>query len=160
MLPYVRQHNWVFLIDGTGWPTYNAYRQNGYIPLNYVIDRHGTVRYWGEGFDEQAVRNAIEAWLGVEAGGSEKPAAKDPSLAQNRPNPFSLSTDITFSLPNSQNVRLAVYDAQGRLVRNLLEETRSAGTHHVSVSGLKCGVYFYRLVAGKTSLTRRMVVTK
>ncbi len=161
MLPYVRQYNWVFVHDLSGWPTWYAYRQNGYIPLNYVIDRAGIVRYWGEGFDETSVRNAILAWLpvGVEAGGSEKPA--DPvSLAQNRPNPSRGSAEIAFSLPKTETVRLAVYDAQGRRVQTLAEGTRNAGTHRVSVSGLESGVYFYRLEAGKTSLTRRMVVAK
>jgi len=162
MLPYVRQYNWVFLHDLTGWPTYNAYRQNGYIPLNYVIDRAGIVRYWGEGFDEAAVRAAIVAWLpvGVEAGETGKPKDEVVSLAQNRPNPSRGSADITFNLPRAEEVRLAVYDAQGRLVRTLVEENRSAGTHQVSVSGLKSGIYFYRLEAGKASLTCRMVVAK
>jgi hypothetical protein len=161
MLPYVRQYNWVFLHDLTGWPTWYAYRQNGYIPLNYVIDRAGIVRYWGEGFDEAAVRQAIEAWLpvGVEAGGSEKPVDLI-NLAQNRPNPSMGSAEITFSLPRTEEVHLAVYDAQGRLVKTLAEGTRSAGKHQVSVSGLGSGIYFYCLEAGKVSLTRRMVVAK
>ena len=157
--PYNRQYSWVFLLDADD-AVWAQYAQNNYIPLNYVIDPNGIVRYWGEGFNETAVRAAIEAWLGVEAGGSETPAVKNLSLAQNRPNPFSLSTDISFSLPKAGQVRLAVYDGQGRLVKTLAEGTRAAGTHQVSVSGLESGVYFYRLEAGSTSLTRRMVVTK
>jgi len=162
MLPYVRQYNWVFLHDLTGWPTWYAYRQNGYIPLNYVIDRAGIVRYWGEGFNETAVRQAIEAWLpvGVEAGETGKPKDGAVSLAQNRPNPSKGSTEIAFSLPKAENVRLSVYDTQGRLLRTLAEGTRPAGTHRVSVSGLESGIYFYRLEAGNTSLVKRMVVAK
>jgi hypothetical protein len=76
------------------------------------------------------------------------------------PMPFKSSARIRFSLPKPENVRLVVYDAQGRLVRSLEEGIREAGMHHINVSGLKSGVYFYRLEAGSTSLIRRMVVTK
>ena len=159
--PYNRLYSWVFLLDADD-AVWAQYAQNNYIPLNYVIDPNGIVRYWGEGFNETAVRQAIETWLpvGVEAGGTEKLDGVTVSLAQNRPNPVKGNADIAFSLPKSQEVRLAVYDAQGRLVRNLVEGTREAGMHHISISGLKSGVYFYRLEAGGTSLIRRMVVSR
>jgi hypothetical protein len=161
MKPYNRLYSWQFLMDGPSYPTYSAYYQNGYIPLNYVIDRQGIVRYWAEGFSETAVRNAIQTWLvGVEAGGNETPAPKGIDLAQNRPNPSRGNTEISFTLPRADAVRLALYDAQGRLVRTLTEGSQSAGTHRLALSGLEAGVYFYRLEAGNTSLTRRMVVAK
>jgi len=81
-------------------------------------------------------------------------------LGQAEPTPFKVSTRIAYGLPRAGDVRLAVYDAQGRLVKTLAEGACSAGTHDISVSGLESGVYFYRLEAGSTSLTRRMVVTK
>jgi len=160
-LPFNRQYSWVFLWDADN-AVWDLYRQNGVIPLNYVIDPSGIVRFWEEGFDEAAVRAAIEAWLpvGVEAGETDKPFGDAISLAQNRPNPSRGSADIAFSLPKAEQVCLAIYDAQGRLVKTLTEGIRSAGTHHVIVSSLKSGIYFYRLEAGNTSLTRRMVVAK
>ena len=160
-LPFNRQYSWVFLRDANN-AVWAQYAQNGYIPLNYVIDTNGIVRYWGEGFDEAAVRAAIVAWLpvGVEAGETGKPKDGVVSLAQNRPNPAKGSTEIAFSLPKAENVRLSVYDAQGRLVRNLAEGNRAAGTHHISISGLESGIYFYRLEVGGSALTRRMVVTR
>jgi hypothetical protein len=102
----------------------------------------------------------LSTFTGAEGGAPAEPVENGVVLAQNRPNPVRGSTEISFSLPKAENVRLSVYDAQGRLVRNLAEGTRTAGTHHVSVSGLESGVYFYRLEAGKASLTRRMVVAK
>ena len=100
----------------------------------------------------------LSSFTGVEGGIPAEPFGNDIVLAQNRPNPSKGSADIVFSLPKFEQVRLAVYDAQGRLVKTLTEGTRSAGKHQVSVSGLESGVYFYRLEAGSTSLTRRMVV--
>ena len=81
-------------------------------------------------------------------------------LGQAEPIPFAASARIVFGLPRPGEVRLAVYDARGRWVRTLAEGNRAAGTHHINVSGLESGVYFYRLEAGKASLTRRMVVAK
>lgn len=81
-------------------------------------------------------------------------------LGQAEPTPFVASARIVYGLPQPGEVRLTVYDVRGRLVRTLAEGTLPPGTHRVSVSGLGSGVYFYRLEAGNTSLTRRMVVTK
>jgi hypothetical protein len=108
----------------------------------------------------QGAWSPLSSFTGVEGGFPTEPAGNDVVLAQNRPNPSKGSTDIAFSLPKAEQVRLGVYDVQGRLLRNLAEGNREAGTHKVSVSGLKNGVYFYRLEAGRTSLTRRMVVAQ
>ena len=102
----------------------------------------------------------LSSFSGVEGTGPFELSGSGPTLHQNIPNPMTKDVEINFSLPRSENVRLAVYDTQGRLVKTLAEGSRTAGTHHVSVSGLESGVYFYRLEAGRTSLTRRMVVAK
>ncbi len=108
----------------------------------------------------QAAWVPLTSFSGAEGGLPPVPVADDVVLSQNRPNPFKGSADISFSLPRSEEVRLAVYDAQGRLIKTLAQGPRAAGTHRISVSDLESGVYFYRLEAGKTSLTRRMVVAK
>jgi hypothetical protein len=84
---YARKNLRPFLWDPNN-RVWTLYRQNGYVPLNYVIDPSGIVRYRAEGFDEKAVRNAIFAWLpvGVKAGGKEKPAGEVASLSQNKQN--------------------------------------------------------------------------
>jgi flagellar hook assembly protein FlgD len=57
-----------------------------------------------------------------------------------------------------------VYDAAGRLVRTVLDETRAAGAQAVNWDGRNArgqavgsGVYFYRLDAGNFSETRPLV---
>lgn len=58
---YARQATFPFLIDnGSVW---GVYRQNGYIPLNYVIDPEGIIRYIAEGWNENAVRSVVEQYL-------------------------------------------------------------------------------------------------
>ncbi|MBU0517601.1 hypothetical protein KJ564_01530, partial [bacterium] len=48
------------------------------------------------------------------------------------PNPFNPTTNINFDLPDAGQVKLAVYDLQGRLVQTLVDGHRNAGVHQVS----------------------------
>jgi hypothetical protein len=90
------------------------------------------------------------------------------ALCQNRPNPFNPSTTISFSLPGESAVRLEVYDVSGRLVARLLDgEKRGAGPHDVEWNGRDAsgraaasGIYVYRLVAGKETISRKMVLLR
>ncbi len=59
--PWARQYHNVYLRDpGTVW---NVYKHNGSIPLNYVIDTAGVIRYWAEGYNEAAIKSIIETYL-------------------------------------------------------------------------------------------------
>jgi len=84
------------------------------------------------------------------------------SLFQNYPNPFNPSTVISYQLPANALVTLKVFDELGRLVRTLVEDRQSAGTHSVTfnASSLSSGVYFYRLSAGSFVQTRKLMLLK
>ncbi len=78
------------------------------------------------------------------------------------PNPFNPATTISFSLPRTSDVSLAVYDVTGRKVVTLINQTMSAGEHHVAFDGsaLPSGLYFARLSAGEMTRTQKMVLLK
>jgi len=84
------------------------------------------------------------------------------SLGQNFPNPFNPSTTIRYGLPLKSPVSLVVYNTLGQPVSQLLSGEQEAGYHevHFDASGLATGVYFYRLQAGNSVLTRRLVLLK
>ena len=84
------------------------------------------------------------------------------TLSQNYPNPFNASTQITFSLPEPQEVALTVYNLLGRKVETLLDDYQPAGVHHITfdASDLASGIYFYRIQAGETVESKRMVLLK
>lgn len=74
-----------------------------------------------------------------------------------RPNPFNPHTILSFRIDQAGPVRLALYDVQGRLVRELVRGDRPAGTHDVAWDGtdsrgIPCasGVYFALLQSGST----------
>ncbi len=84
------------------------------------------------------------------------------SLSQNYPNPFNPVTSIKFTLPQSENVKLVVFDILGREVKTLVNEFRHQGVYEVSfdASSLSSGAYFYRLDAGEFTATKKMFLIK
>ncbi|HER44056.1 MAG TPA: T9SS type A sorting domain-containing protein [Candidatus Eisenbacteria bacterium] len=90
------------------------------------------------------------------------------TLQQNHPNPFNPSTSIVFYLPAAAPVTLEIYDAAGRRVSRLFDGSiQERGTHTVEWRGtddagrtVSSGVYFYRLRAGKETISRKMVLLR
>jgi hypothetical protein len=101
----------------------------------------------------------IGAPTGVEAGGNLPHTF---AFAQNSPNPFRGSTTFSFAIPVQTDVKLTVYDAAGRLVTRLVDDTRVPGIYQVpwTGNGLASGVYFARLRAGAFTKTQRMLLLK
>ena len=88
---------------------------------------------------------------------------KDYRLYQNYPNPFNPITNVKFSILNAGNVKIVVYDVQGREVQTLVNETLKPGTYEATFDGsaLNSGIYFYQLIAeGIAVQTRKMILLK
>ncbi len=87
---------------------------------------------------------------------------KSYSLSQNYPNPFNPVTKIKFEVPKSGNVRLSVYDALGKEIRLLVNESLQAGVYETDfdATDMPSGIYFYRMSSGNFSETKKMVVIK
>ena len=88
-------------------------------------------------------------------------------LAQNFPNPFNPTTDITFSIDRAANVDLSIYNMLGQKVRTLTTGSKVAGTHVLrwdgrdeSGSSVSTGIYLYTLTDGSTSITKKMALMK
>ena len=84
------------------------------------------------------------------------------TLNQNYPNPFNPSTKISFTIPQTANVKLSIYNAIGEKIAELMNEVKSAGTYDVdfNASELSSGIYLYRLEAGEFIQTRKMSLMK
>jgi len=83
----------------------------------------------------------------------------------NHPNPFAGTTTFAYTLPVDGKVTLAIYDMTGRLVRTLIQETQSAGSHAVVLDQeLETGVYMANLMLttgdGTISRTIRIMSRK
>ncbi|MBX2822188.1 MAG: choice-of-anchor I family protein [Rhodothermaceae bacterium] len=84
------------------------------------------------------------------------------SLNGNYPNPFNPTTNISFSLPESSEIQLAVYDMLGREVMLLVNTQMSAGNHEVqfAADNLPSGTYFYRLTTPQGAFVKQMILLK
>jgi hypothetical protein len=83
-------------------------------------------------------------------------------LSQNYPNPFNPSTTIKFSIPQSSNVTLRIFNTLGQEVSILINQNMESGVHTINfdASELNSGIYFYRLDAGQFTEVRKMTLIK
>jgi hypothetical protein len=88
-------------------------------------------------------------------------------LFQNQPNPFNPLTVIRMDVPREATAHLAVYDIQGRLVRNLFRGNLPAGLREFRWDGrddtgrdAAGGIYLFRLDAEGRSETRKMTLVR
>lgn len=87
---------------------------------------------------------------------------KDFELLQNYPNPFNPITQIQFTLPSYKPTKIEVYNSMGQLVKVLVDELMSSGTHILTfdASSLSSGVYMYRLTTPEFTRTKVMTLVK
>ncbi len=85
----------------------------------------------------------------------------------NYPNPFNPETTISYALGSDAAVNLEIYNVKGQLVNRLLNTNQTKGSHSVVWNGkdsqghnVASGFYFYRLQAGETSQTRKILLMK
>ncbi len=84
------------------------------------------------------------------------------------PNPFGRTgTTFHYALPGKATVELAIFSPSGRRVRLLKKASQSGGQHSVVWDGrdesgrtAAAGVYFYRITAGKSRATGKVVLVR
>jgi hypothetical protein len=91
-------------------------------------------------------------------------------LSQNYPNPFREKTVIKFCIPYRTKVKLEVFNAEGKLIKKLLDEEKPAGSYGVELDVTNChsdegrnleeGLYLCQLEAGDYIKTKEMILLK
>jgi hypothetical protein len=86
-------------------------------------------------------------------------------LSQNYPNPFNPATEIKFVVRQDMilsHTTLRVYDILGRAVATLVDGRIQPGMHTVrwDASGSPSGIYVARLVSGKETMSRKLLLLK
>jgi hypothetical protein len=82
------------------------------------------------------------------------------------PNPFHFSTMIRYQIPSTNQVNLSIYNITGRLVQTLVDETQKAGVYQIHwdsrapESGVRSGIYFYRLKSGDLISTKKLILLR
>jgi hypothetical protein len=139
--------------DRTGW----AFDQDVVEGQRYtyrirVMDTEGTAIDSGTIFATAGVRSSLPG---------------RPAVGQNYPNPFNPSTSIRFEVPETMEVRLVLYDAQGRRIRTLYQGTVPSGTHTVEWDGrddagqpVASGTYAYALITDRGTSARQLTLVR
>jgi photosystem II stability/assembly factor-like uncharacterized protein len=140
--------NWTLQASGTG---------NTLSGVSFTDLHNGTA----VGYDGTILRttNGGVTFIGEEI---NTPKSKEFMLAQNYPNPFNPSTTIKFSLPKAIHITLSIYNSMGQEVSKLISKDMSAGVHTAewNASGFASGVYYYRIVAGNFTETKKLLLLK
>ena len=78
------------------------------------------------------------------------------------PNPFNPSTDISFTLPYENYVKLSVYNIKGQEVDVIFEGYQESGTHSYTwnASNFSSGIYYFHLIEGKNISTAKGILVK
>ena len=115
----------------------------------------------------QEVMEWMQNYVNSNTTGDETPGVFSYHLDQNYPNPFNPSTRIIFGLKDAGRVSIRIYDTAGRLVRNLIDERRLPGDYEELWDGrddkgleVASGVYFCRMTAGESNVTKKMVLLR
>ncbi len=97
----------------------------------------------------------------------ETPLCKEAVLHSAYPNPFNPSTTISFDLASPSDVKIDIFNVKGQLVKNLVHKAYQTGSHTIfwdgrDHDGNNCGtgVYFYKMTAGMTTQTKKMMLMK
>ena len=93
---------------------------------------------------------------------NETPTTYNHSLGDKYPNPFSPTTKIAYSIPDTVHVLIVMYNVEGQIVDTVENQLRSPGTYTVEPDCdlWESGIYFYKITAGKFTQTKKMVLLK
>jgi hypothetical protein len=87
---------------------------------------------------------------------------KEYTLSKNYPNPFNPTTTIKYALPTDVHVTLTIYNLNGQVVEQLIDQNQNAGFYSIqwNAAQLPSGIYLYRIQAGDFQHVQRCLFVK
>jgi hypothetical protein len=148
-------------INGSKWNRIGSYYLSGDSSEAIVISNAGTV---GTYIVADAVRiiSYDPGTASAIAPLSDALRPEDFLLVNSYPNPFNAVATIRFCLSQPHRVRITVQNLQGQMVRQLLDETKSAGWHQVSFDAthLASGIYLCRVMVGSFQRVHKLALVR
>ena len=166
---HMREINYVndiFIVTSAGvYPAYGEEREIGRI----VIDREaaGSDRM-PEPIYLEINEHEIDWGTSTSVPGVNHFVPVEFKLYQNYPNPFNNRTVIEFDIPVQGTIRLSIYDLQGKLVRNLVDNRLlNPGKYRIPWdttdsrgNDVPSGIYFYKFVSADFAESQRLLLIK
>ena len=128
-----------------------------------------TAAYSGGDWSAESFKSEKESGRALAPSGTDEDVSIpiEFSLSQNYPNPFNPSTTISYGLPSNAYVKIEIFSLLGQKVITLVDEIQDAGFKQVTWNGndgsgktVTSGIYFYRLVAGDLTMSKKMLMLK
>ena len=112
------------------------------------------------GFTSLYYKSIVIISSGIHYTGNE--AVNNFNLYQNYPNPFNPTTKIKFDIPKLSNIKIIIFDAVGREVKNITQNNLTAGSYEYEFNGenLSSGIYYFKLQTNEFSKSVKMVLVK
>lgn len=145
--------------NGTDWPTF------GYDQLNNSRAWDFDGSSWTPWNETYFFRATIQTTTSVAELSNVIPDKFE--VSQNYPNPFNPSTKFRYALPEGRNIKIIIYDIQGKQVAELVNNYQAAGTYEVTWNGkndngeaVSSGVYLYKIEVGDYAISKKMIMLK
>ena len=170
---------WVFLLSDVGSLTepnvlhevtlnFGVGSTNGTYPIGYVVTVNtGDMLDYINTDDEDnelvgvdtSFNHMVEVVDGTVGIGEDK-LPSEYQLSQNYPNPFNPETTIDFRIDADSHVNISIFDINGNLVQELVNEWKASGSHQVKFSGysIPSGIYFYKMTTKGFADIRKMTL--
>ena len=170
---------WVFLLSDVGSLTepnvlhevtlnFGVGSTNGTYPIGYVVTVNtGDMLDYINTDDEDnelvgvdtSFNHMVEV-VGGTVGIGEDKLPSEYQLSQNYPNPFNPETTIDFRIDADSHVNISIFDINGSLVQELVNEWKASGSHQVKFSGysIPSGIYFYKMTTKGFADIRKMTL--
>jgi PKD repeat protein len=83
-------------------------------------------------------------------------------ISQNFPNPFNPSTTFNFNLPVASNLKISLFDLNGKLIKVLENGYKTSGYHEIRINAadLTSGIYYCNFETDENIVTRKMILLK
>jgi hypothetical protein len=138
--------------------------ENSSISFKYYDSLSGEVINMAETIlfeSDMALGNAIETVV-LNSESSVSGLVSQFELKAAYPNPFNPNTTISYALPQESYVNISIYDLQGYLVIELVNDMESEGYHTINWDGseLSSGVYLINMQSGGFNTTQKVVLMK
>lgn len=149
--------------------------ETNFVNVNFAdhpfIEQSDTVYWWVVAYSDypEMQRQSRQTWTFINwnVPASETPLhPQDFALQPAYPNPFNASVTLEYSLSQTGEVELNVYDISGRLVTTLASGSQTPGMHTVRWDGfangsqVSTGLYFARLISGGNVATQKLLLMK
>lgn len=148
------------------WPDDFNYEPDG---DGVILKSLGVHEHWNNAIEKQYSRNlgddeGIELLYinQKESVGFAETRFEGFDVKQNYPNPFSTSTNITYTIPEQSNIIITVYNTSGHKMAVIENSTKQAGTYTVQFDGssLPNGDYVYHFKANNYTESNKFIIAK